>query len=298
LDSSSSDRRFSAQLLVVDDDDALLATICGLLTELGHTCVAAATADAALALLEQDQVDVMLADIRMPDTDGFGLLRQAKARWPELDVIMMTAYDMEHSYIDVIEAGASDFLAKPFRPDELQAKIQRILRERWLRAELTARSLHDSVSGLLNRRSLHQRLDEEVARSRRQHHRLSLIVLDVDRFKEYNDRFGHLEGDAVLAGLGRILSTSIRKNVDSAYRFGGDEFAVLLVESDLSQARLAAERIRRTFAEWSPGKCTVSVGLATLDGNESADSLLGRADQAMFVAKRAGGDRVHVLGEE
>jgi len=298
LDSSSSDRRFSAQLLVVDDDESLLPTICGLLSDLGHACVAVTTAVEALSHLEQRQVDVMLADIRMPDTDGFGLLRQAKERWPDLDVIMMTAYDMEHSYIDVIEAGASDFLVKPFRSDELQAKIQRILRERWLRAELTARSLHDSVSGLLNQRSLHQRLEEEVGRCRRQGHRLSLIVLDVDRFKEYNDRFGHLEGDALLAGLGRILSASIRKNVDFAYRFGGDEFAVLLAESDLTQAQRVAERIRRAFAEWRPGGCTVSLGLASLDGDESADSLLGRADRAMFVAKRAGGDRVHVLGEK
>lgn len=298
MDSSSSDRRFSAQLLVVDDDESLLPTICGLLSDLGHACVAVTTAVEALSHLEQRQVDVMLADIRMPDTDGFGLLRQAKERWPDLDVIMMTAYDMEHSYIDVIEAGASDFLVKPFRSDELQAKIQRILRERWLRAELTARSLHDSVSGLLNQRSLHQRLEEEVGRCRRQGHRLSLIVLDVDRFKEYNDRFGHLEGDALLAGLGRILSASIRKNVDFAYRFGGDEFAVLLAESDLTQAQRVAERIRRAFAEWRPGGCTVSLGLASLDGDESADSLLGRADRAMFVAKRAGGDRVHVLGEK
>lgn len=292
------ERRLSAQVLVVDDDETLLPVVCDLMSELGHTCAAANTAATALLLLERHPVDVMLADIRMPDTDGFGLLRQAKERWPDLDVIMMTAYDMEHSYIDVIEAGASDFLVKPFRSDELQAKIQRVLRERWLRAELTARSLHDSVSGLLNRRSLHQRLEEEVGRSRRQGHRLSVIVLDVDRFKEYNDRFGHLEGDALLAGLGRILSASIRKNVDSAYRFGGDEFAVLLVESDLTQACFATERIRRAFAEWSPGGCTVSLGLASLNGDESADSLLGRADRAMFVAKRAGGDQVHVLGEE
>ncbi len=298
MDSSSIEPRLSATLLVVDDDGPLLTIVCGLLSELGHSCLAAATAATALVLLEQHPVDVMLADIRMPGTDGFGLLRQAKERWPELDVIMMTAYNMEYSYIAVVEAGASDFLIKPFRPDELQARIQRILRERWLRAELTARSLHDSATGLLNRRSLHQRLEDEVVRSRRYHHDLSVMVLDVDRFKEYNDRFGHLDGDAVLAALGRILSASIRKNVDSAYRFGGDEFAVLLVETDLSQASCAAERIRRTFAEGNPARTTVSVGLASLSGDESAESLLGRADRAMFMAKRAGGDQVHLLGAE
>jgi len=297
-DSSMTESHLTAKLLVVDDDEALGTMVCGLLSEHGHACASATTATAALELLEQQELDVMLVDIRMPGTDGFRLLRQVKERWPDLDVIMMTAYDMEYSYIDVIDAGATDFLVKPFRSDELQAKIQRILRERRLRAELTARSQHDSVSGLLNQRSLKQRLEEEVARARRQERHLSVLVLDIDRFKDYNDRYGHLEGDGVLAAMGKILAASIRKNVDTAYRFGGDEFAVLLVETDLSQASCAAERIRRTFADWSPGGCTVSLGLATLTGSESAQDLLGRADRAMFMAKRAGGDRVHLLADE
>ncbi len=281
----------TTSLLVVDDDEVLLTTVCGLLRALGHDCRSAATVDQALAVLAEFPTEVVLADIRMPGADGFDFLCQARERWPDVDVIMMTAYDMEYSYVDVIEAGASDFLVKPFRTDELQAKIQRLLRERRLRQELLARSLHDSLTGLLNRRCLDQRLVEEVGRTRRQGHSLSLLILDVDRFKEYNDVSGHLEGDTVLNGLGRILTASIRRSVDSAYRFGGDEFAVLLLETDLAQALRAAERIRQAFATWGPGGCTVSLGVASLADEESPESLLRRADLARFAAKRAGGNR-------
>jgi len=284
-----------ARLLVVDDDEELLTTMAGLLTDLGHGCRASATAEGALALLEEAPADVMLVDIRMPGIDGFGLLRQARERWPELDVVMMTAYDMEFSYVDVIAAGAADFLVKPFRSDELQAKIQRILRERQLRAELLARSLHDSLTGLYNRRCLDQRLEEEVGRAGRQRHHLAVIILDIDRFKDYNDRYGHLDGDVVLTALGKILTASIRRNVDSAYRFGGDEFAMLVVEADATQALRAAERVRRAFADLSPGGCTVSLGIACLNGSEDTQDLLRRADMALLQAKREGGNRVTSL---
>jgi diguanylate cyclase (GGDEF)-like protein len=294
MDSSASPERLQARVLVVDDDEALLALVSSLLADLGHHCRSAATARGAFAILEGEPIDVLLADIRMPETDGFALIRQARERWPELDVIMMTAYDMEYSYIDVIEAGSTDFLVKPFRSDELQAKIQRILRERNLRRDLIERSLHDSLTGLYNQRCFYQRLTEEVTRARRQHHQLSLLFLDLDRFKEYNDVSGHLEGDTVLNGLGRILTASIRRNVDSAYRVGGDEFAVLLVEAGEVHATEVAERLRSSLESSDPDGCTISVGIALLDDRDDGQGLLRRADLAMFQAKRDGGNRVEV----
>jgi diguanylate cyclase (GGDEF)-like protein len=279
-------------ILVVDDEESLLLTITELLQQLGYECASAGDAEKALEALADRQFDVVLADIRMPGMDGLQLLKQIKSGFLDVDVIMMTAYDMDYSYVDVIEAGATDFIVKPFRSDELQAKLQRILHERRLKHELYRHSIRDSLTGLFNRRYLYQKLDEEVGRAKRQKRELSLLILDVDRFKEYNDANGHLEGDAVLAELGEILGRSIRRNVDSTFRYGGDEFAVLLIEADLTQAKIAAERVRCEFADRSFDSCTLSLGVTCLGSDDTGEDLLRRADQAMYVAKRAGGNRV------
>lgn len=263
-----------------------------MLRNLGYDCTTAKDAHEALRKLEKDSFDIVLTDIKMPGMDGLELLRNIKTRYPDVDVVMITAFNEEYSYVDVIDAGATDFLPKPFRPDELHAKIKRILNERQLKAELLYLSIHDSLTGLYNRRYLYLRLQEEVERAKRQGRDLALIVLDVDNFKDYNDTYGHLEGDQVLATLGSILTSSIRSSVDSAYRFGGDEFAVLLIETDLSQAKKVAERIRKRFASRKIDSCTLSLGVAQLSRQGNREDLIRQADEAMYRAKRAGGNRV------
>jgi diguanylate cyclase (GGDEF)-like protein len=152
--------------------------------------------------------------------------------------------------------------------------------------------MHDSLTGLFNRRFLYQKLQEEVDRAKRQGRNLALIVLDVDNFKDYNDTHGHLNGDKILETLSQILSSSIRQNVDSAYRYGGDEFAILLIETDLVQARIVAERVRESFAAQRINGCTLSLGAAQLIATGSREDLIRQADEAMYRAKRSGGNCV------
>ncbi len=284
------------KILVVDDEPHIRETLEKSLTMMGYTCRTAKDGEEALECLASEFFDIVIADIRMPRMDGMALLRAMRQEHRDVDVIMMTGFGQEHTYMEVIEAGATDFIAKPFRHEELQAKVKRVSRERTLRAELLYLSLHDSLTGLFNRRFLYQKLQEEVERAKRQKRDLSMIILDVDHFKEYNDLKGHLDGDQLLAGLSQILTSSIRQNVDTVYRYGGDEFAILLIETDISQARSIAERIRRAFEARHIDRCTLSLGVAQLQPKGSPEDLIRMADEAMYRAKRAGGNRVEEFG--
>lgn len=283
-------------VLVVDDEVTILESLSRIMKHAGYECLVAANAQEALKLLEVHPVDVVISDIRMPSMDGMQLLEQIRARYKEVDVIMMTGFDSRDIFSRVIEAGAADFLAKPFHQDELLAKLMRIVRERELKAELLYLSIHDGLTGLFNRRYLYQKLAEEVERAKRQRRHLALIILDVDRFKDYNDSHGHLDGDQVLVTLSSIINSSIRQNVDTAYRYGGDEFAVMLIETNLEQARKVAERIRKSFESKHIDHCTLSLGVAGLNvEKDGMEDLIRKADEAMYRAKRGGGNQVEVL---
>ncbi|MHB0915358.1 MAG: sensor domain-containing diguanylate cyclase [Thermoleophilia bacterium] len=155
-------------------------------------------------------------------------------------------------------------------------------------------SITDSLTGLSNRRHFYRRLKSEMARAIRQQHPLSLLVVDLDNLKGYNDKHGHLKGDESLRGVAQAIRAGIRQNVDTGYRHGGDEFAVILPYSDQDEALVVAERIRKTFAGFSFPGTSLSIGVAQQDGEERVDDLVTRADTAMYVAKNFGGNRVYV----
>lgn len=158
----------------------------------------------------------------------------------------------------------------------------------------------DSLTGLLNSRALREELASELARFRRYHHHLSIMVLDADNFKRINDTYGHLEGDKVLQTLASVVLQCLRKT-DRGFRYGGEEFVVLLPDTDLDAARLSAERLCRTFSEQvvvpehgEPIRCTISVGVARYREGETANQFIQRADQATYEAKRRGRNQVIV----
>lgn len=288
----------SVRTLLVDDEMAVLESLSRIMLHAGYDCSVAREGGEALEILRRVPVDIVISDIRMPGMDGMRLLEQIREHHKEVDVIMMTGFDTQESFIQVIEAGAADFISKPFHQDELLAKLKRIIRERQLKAELRYLSIHDSLTGLFNRRYMYQKLQEEVERAKRQRRNLALIILDVDHFKDYNDSHGHLEGDKVLAELAQIINSSIRQNVDTAYRYGGDEFAVLLIETDSAQAAKVADRIRASFEARAIDHCTLSLGVAALDQEEDGmEDLIRQADEAMYRAKRGGGNRVEVFSD-
>jgi diguanylate cyclase (GGDEF)-like protein len=160
-------------------------------------------------------------------------------------------------------------------------------------ARLRLAASTDPLTGLANRTVLFDRLSLEIARARRHAHSVALGILDLDAFKDFNDRYGHVAGDRLLVAAGRALTDSIR-DTDLAARFGGDEFVILMPLSDPEAARAAAERIRRAVHEEAAAtNLTVSIGVASTRGEQaSLEELMARADQALYEAKRRGRDRV------
>lgn len=170
-----------------------------------------------------------------------------------------------------------------------QKRLERALREM---------SIKDSLTGLFNQRYFYDRLEEEIERTRRQKHALSLILLDLDQFKWYNDCFGHLAGDNVLRAVGEVLAECTREHVDAAFRYGGDEFTIILPEADEAQARNIAQRIRATFAARDFERVTMSIGVMEFRPGFSARQFIQSADAMMYEAKRNGGDRVLEFDQE
>jgi diguanylate cyclase (GGDEF)-like protein len=287
------------KILVTDDDQSIREMLFDMIHLFGYECRVASNADEALKLLKEDDFSIIISDIKMPEIDGISLTKMIKENFPDIDVMIITGYETDYSFKDVIKAGASDFVTKPFSIDEIEAKISRIFRERKLKRDLEEKneelkrlSIRDSLTGLYNQRHFYTVLEREIERSKRQKHSLSLILFDVDKFKNYNDTYGHLEGDKVLRKIGEIVQISIRKDVDSGYRYGGDEFAVITPETDQQQAVKIGERILKEFGALGFSMSTLSMGIAAFDSTLETEKLVKHADEALYKAKGAGGNQI------
>ncbi len=287
------------KILIVDDDPSILELLNQLFQRKGYECRTAENGKKALELLETSPFTIVITDLIMPKIDGLELLKMVKESWPDTDVIVMTGYTKNFTYTDVIRAGASDFVHKPFTLDEIEAKLQRLIKERQLRHTLKRLSVRDGLTDLYNRRFFDHKLKEEVVRARRQKYPLYLLLLDIDKFKEVNDQEGHQEGDKVLVSLADTLKHSTRDHVDMLFRFGGDEFAVIIPYAEEDQAVAIAERIRGNFSKNVPLAVTLSMGLAKLDQaqedtEKAIKKLFSEADKALYSAKKAGGNKLVV----
>lgn len=290
------------QLMLVDDDPAILNLLAEFLSRLGHQYRTAGDGLEAMSLLEQSSATIVITDLMIPRMNGIELIRKIKKFWPETDVMAITGYSRDFHYTDVIKAGACDFIKKPVNLDELEAKINRIIIERGYRALLKRLSVRDVLTDLYNRRFLDQKLEEEAQRATRQNYPLFLIILDLDNFKELNDTLGHQAGDEVLQRLTGVLGNSIRHNVDIPFRYGGDEFAVMVPQAGTEQVKQIAERIRCNYLNDDIGKTSLSLGISRFKRTnrglrEDINDFIYKADVAMYIAKKAGGNKV-ILHEE
>jgi two-component system, cell cycle response regulator len=272
----------SEKILIVDDDPYLRETLAKLLQKLGFTSNFVSNGLDALAELGNNDYTIVLTDMKMPGMDGLALIRQILEGY-DISTIAMTGYAEGYTYVDVINAGAADFIKKPFGIEELEAKIRRIITERNLRKELNRLSITDSLTELYNQRHFYDRLNDEITRASRQRHTLSLMLLDVNDFKIYNDKYGHLAGDDILKSAGKIIMSSIRVGVDSGYRYGGDEFAIILIDADMEIAQDIGLRIGKAFED--KGRVSVSIGYSRFSDGMSPTDLVLAADKDLYRSK-------------
>ena len=281
-------------VLVVDDDDMVRETLKALVCTLGYSCQTAASGREATEILKVSPVELVLTDVVMPGMDGLELLAVVRDEYPGTDVIVATGFSDKASYAEVIKAGAMDFIKKPVDQAELDAKLARAFRERDLVRKLEQLSMEDALTGLFNRRAFDQRFSREVERAARQGYPVFLAIIDIDNFKDYNDTYGHSDGDKVLVRLASILRECTRHNVDSCFRLGGDEFAVLLPQTTGDQATEIVQRILLRYLECCFGATTLSIGVVSCRRNldvptlEDEEQMKQRADQAMYDAKNSG----------
>jgi two-component system, cell cycle response regulator len=287
-------KKHPATILIVDDEDLIRMTLSVLIASLGFHCIVASDGLEAIEILKRTKCDLVLSDIIMPNMDGLELLKYIKENHLGTDVIIATGFSDQASYADVIKAGAIDFIKKPIEQPELEAKLARAFRERQLVRELEQMSMCDGLTSLLNRRAFDTRFLGEVERAFRQNYELFLAVIDVDNFKEFNDSYGHQNGDKILISLGKILDECTRNNVDMTFRIGGDEFAVLLPQTNATQATEIVQRILLRFVENKFNGTTLSIGIISCHRNsaisleQDAERMKERADQAMYEAKHSG----------
>jgi diguanylate cyclase (GGDEF)-like protein len=293
-------RDVKGKVLIVDDAPDTLEIIQKLLHYEGYDVAMASTGEEGVKKVEEEKPEVVLMDINLPGIDGTEALRRIRIINPLQCVIMLTAFATVDNAVRALKEGASDFVKKPFENEHLihivnqcLEKYKTLKEKEKLEEEVRRLSVTDDLTSLYNHRHFFKTLGAELVRLKRQKTSLSLLMFDLDNFKNYNDRYGHLEGDKVLKNVGEIVKHSIRYNVDSGYRYGGDEFAVLLIGAAMDQAMTIAERIRSSIEQTAFQNITVSIGLSEYRDHFDLEGFVKSADNALYTAKHSGGNRIH-----
>jgi diguanylate cyclase (GGDEF)-like protein len=298
------------KLLVVDDQPINIQVMYQAFA--GEYQVFMATSgEQALTVCKNNPPDLILLDIVMPGLDGFEVCTRLKAdeATRHIPVIFVTAHTDPAQETHGLSIGAVDFIAKPVNPDVVRARVKTHITLKFQSDLLRKLVFLDGLSGVFNRRYFDQQIATEWARSIRSNSPLSLILLDVDFFKLYNDRYGHQAGDDALRMIAVTLKSCLRRPADLVARYGGEEFACVLPDTSFEDAMALALELERKIREKQiPHESstidkviTISVGLATREGHADGDApaLLGLADSMLYKAKHSGRGRVcaEILGQ-
>jgi two-component system, cell cycle response regulator len=287
-------------ILVVDDDPAVLRILTVLLTKQGYVVETAKNGQEALDILQLRPQQIIITDWEMPEKNGLELIQEIRQNQQNrfTYIILLTARSSVEDLTQAFDAEASDFISKPVSPQELLARVRAGQRIVELEQNLRQLSENDGLTNVLNRRTFHNQLQREWARSARYEQPLSAVIMDVDFFKRINDEHGHPAGDAVLISVANMLRENCRPS-DYICRYGGEEFVVLLPQTDEIGAQRWAERMRLTMAETpiitsdKTLHITASFGVAEkLEDATNPDTLIDCADQCLLIAKRTGRNKV------
>jgi diguanylate cyclase (GGDEF)-like protein len=306
------------RVLVVDDEEHVVNLLARILDSDGYETITAASGDEALAKFKQNPVSIVLTDIRMNGMSGFELLKEIKNINKNTQVIIITSHASTESAMESLRNGAYDYILKPFDNLEIissavqraQDKHSLLMQNEHLIKELSINNFYlkeanlalvekasrDGLTGLYNHRFFHESLQIELARSKRLKENFSILFMDLDNFKLFNDSCGHIYGDKLLVDIAKILTLNLRE-CDTIARYGGEEFIALLPKTNIEEALGFAEKIRVEIENHNSDKSksivTISSGLASFPGNSlTATTLIELADKALYKAKNSGKNKI------
>ena len=306
------------KIVIAEDDAVTRKVLQKTLEALNFEVTPLADGQSAWDRLLSDDARLLITDWKMPGLDGLDLCRKIRlqmAGGPYVYIILLTARSSREDRLRGLQAGADDLLSKPLDRAELFARLQVARRIIGMEEQLRSRSaelerMHDELerrnvllaeiastdglTGLKNHRFFQESLESQFQQSKRRGLPFSVVMLDVDQFKSYNDRFGHPAGDEVLREVAQLLRASVREQ-DVVARYGGEEFSILLPGAGMEASRDLGERVRRTIEghSWEHRPITISLGIATMDnGFSRAANLLDLADRALYRSKSGGRNRV------
>lgn len=307
-------RRF--RVLIVDDDQDSVDLLSRWLAMEGYEVLSATSGAEALQRIGGDHPDLVLLDLLIPPPDGMAVIRAVKRDrgMSTIPLVVMTVKRDVKTKIEALKTGADDFIVKPFHFDELDAVMRASLKKRYLytsleranrqlrdaNEKLLKLSVTDDRTNLLNDRYLRRRLGEEFKRARRYGTPLSLMMIDLDHFKQVNDKYGHDCGDQILVEFAKVLLENARE-IDIVGRYGGEEFLIILPNTDGIRAAVVAERVRKAAEEHVYRhreflvRITVSIGLASIPANQSVRAeadFIRAADAALYRAKQTTRNKV------
>jgi two-component system cell cycle response regulator len=305
---------WKCRVLVVDDDDIVRAHLSAVLKRAHYDVQVAASGEDALRILQTMHCQIVLTDWQMPGMDGLALCRKVRLEHVEgyVYVMMLTVRESKQDMLASLAAGADDYIVKGSSIEEILARME--VARRITHLELSLRlsnrenkrlSVTDALTGAHNRRYLMKYLPRELARAKRYNRPLAVLCSDIDRFKQVNDRLGHAAGDHVLQEFVLRATRCIRQNSDWLARTGGDEFIIVMPETNLKGAQCVAQKLRRILTapplsiNDRPLRLTVSIGVTALEtcrelSNISAAELLRAADQGLIASKQSGKDQVTI----
>lgn len=292
------------RLLLVDDQPIHIQVLRKALAT-DYQLFMATSGEQALRLCAELVPDLVLLDVVMPGMDGFEVLGHLKSQAPtaHIPVIFVTAHGGEDIETRCLQAGAVDFITKPVNPAVVRARVRTHLTLKFQSDFLRDMAFRDGLTGVSNRRYFDERLAEEWGRAQRLDAPLSLVLIDVDFFKNYNDHYGHQAGDDCLRQIAAVLKQTLKRPTDMVARYGGEEFVCLLPDTSFDDALVVAHHMERVVRRQAMPHLfsqvaqvvTVSLGLATREGPASkASYLLALADSQLYKAKRSG--RAQVCG--
>jgi two-component system, cell cycle response regulator len=298
------------KMLIVEDDPLQRRLLEASLTRAGYDVVQAEDGAQAWEILQRERISLVITDWMMPTLSGLELIRRIReANFPNYTyIILVTAKDRREDVVNGLECGADDYLTKPFDPNEMRARVKIGLRilsyESQLRDSLNqlhTMATYDSLTNLFNRRAVYERAQTELERAGREGRSISIVMLDIDHFKDVNDKHGHLVGDQALRMVASTIAQS-KRSYDLAGRWGGEEFLLVLPATGIQEASEVAERMRKSVAvlrfpltNGDNLKLRVSLGVSSVDSNENFPTLgqlIQQADDALYGAKHQGRNRV------